>query len=152
MIIILFRKLEAAKFYQNWLFFVYMEVFMKYLRFYIIFGVTFLICTYLIFFDPFAKYLGIFKKDMTIEYDVLEEGYHWECVSNGVLAVNEVSNTKWEFEPEGNGKATLMFYYVNDEDKTDVKYTINYEFDVFFNQIFWSVGEAMGLNNFPNPY
>ena len=60
MIIILFRKLEAAKFYQNWLFFVYLEVFM---RFYIMFGITFLICGYLLLFDPFAKYLGIFQND-----------------------------------------------------------------------------------------
>ena len=50
------------------------------------------------------------------------------------------------------GDAKLVFYYVNDLDSSDIKYTINYEFDVKIKNIFWTVGEAIGLENFPNPY
>ena len=148
MIIILFRKLEAAKFYQNWLFFVYLEVFM---RFYIMFGITFLICGYLLLFDPFAKYLGIFQNDFIIEQVVYEDGYHWEC-NNTMFEMNKVSDNKWEFESDKNGTGSLVFNFVNNEDPKDIKYTVNYEFKVFLNQIFWTVGEAKGLYDFPDPY
>ena len=122
------------------------------MRYIIIFGTTFLICMYLIFFDPFAKYLGIYKNDIIIEYDKYEEGYHWECESNNILDVEEVNNNKWKFSAGKNGDAKLNFYYVNDNDNSDIKYTINYEFNVKFNKIFWTVGESIGLSNFPNPY
>ena len=122
------------------------------MRYIIIFGTTFLICMYLIVFDPFAKYLGIYQNDMIIEYDKLEEGYHWECESNDVLSVSEVNNNKWKLSKNKMGDAKLLFYYVNDNDSSDIKYTINYEFDVKLKNIFWTVGEAVGLENFPNPY
>ena len=122
------------------------------MRFVIIFGTTFLICIYLIFFDPFAKYLAIYKNDMIIEYDIVEEGYHWECENNNILDYTKISDNKWKFETKKNGDASVIFNFVNDEVPSDIKYSIKYEFDVFFNQIFWSVGEAFGLSNFPNPY
>lgn len=122
------------------------------MRYVIIFGTTFLICMYLILFDPFAKYLGIYKDEMIIEYDKLEEGYHWECETNNILNVEELNNNKWKISKNKIGDAKLLFYYINDNDSSDIKYTINYEFDVKFNNIFWTVGEAIGLENFPNPY
>ena len=122
------------------------------MRFYIIFGVTFILCAYLIFFDPFAKYLGIYKNDMIIEYDIVEDGYHWECNNNDVLDYKKISDNKWKFETNKNGDASVVFNFVNNEDPSDIKYTVTYKFDVFFNQIFWSDGEAFGLLDFPNPY
>ena len=122
------------------------------MRFYIIFGVTFILCAYLIFFDPFAKYLGIYKNDMIIEYDIVEDGYHWECDNNDVLDYKKISDNKWKFDTNKNGDASVVFNFVNNEDPSDIKYTVTYKFDVFFNQIFWSDGEAFGLLDFPNPY
>ena len=122
------------------------------MRYVIIFGVTILICLYMILFDPFSKYLGIYQNDMIIEYEQLEEGYHWECESNNILNVEEINNNKWKLIKSKMGDAKLVFYYVNDLDSSDIKYTINYEFDVKIKNIFWTVGEAIGLENFPNPY
>ena len=121
------------------------------MRFYIMFGITFLICGYLLLFDPFAKYLGIFQNDFIIEQVVYEDGYHWEC-NNTIFDMNKVSDNKWEFESDKNGTGSLVFNFVNNDDPKDIKYTVNYEFKVFFNQIFWTVGEAKGLYDFPDPY
>ena len=121
------------------------------MRFYIMFGITFLICGYLLLFDPFAKYLGIFQNDFIIEQVVYEDGYHWEC-NNTMFDMNKVSDNKWEFETDKNGTGSLVFNFVNNDDPKDIKYTVNYEFKVFLNQIFWTVGEAKGLYDFPDPY
>ena len=122
------------------------------MRFYIIFGITFILCAYLIFFDPFAKYLGIYKNDIIIEQEVFQDGYHWECESDSNFKAEKLSDNKWKFDPKKSGDASVVFNFVNDEDPTDIKYTVNYEFKIVLNQIFWSVGEALGLTDFPNPY
>ena len=97
-------------------------------------------------------YLGIYKNDMVIEQEIFEDGYHWECTNNSVLESKKLSDNKWEFNTGKSGDAVVEFNFVSDSNPNDIKYTINYEFKIVLNQIFWSVGEAFGLADFPNPY
>ena len=122
------------------------------MRFYIIFGITFILCFYIIVINPFDKYLGIYENELFIEYNIKENGYHWEYDSNDVMKVDKINNLKWKLVPNKNGKSKVTFIFVNDENFIDIKYKINYEFDIKFNKIFWTVGEGFGLNDFPNPY
>ena len=122
------------------------------MRFYIMFGITFLLCGYLLLFDPFAKYLGVYQNDMVIEQEIYEDGYHWEIEDNALLSVKKLSDNKWHFDSKKSGNASVIFKFVSNENPDDIKYTVNYEFKIFLNQIFWTVGEAFGLLDFPNPY
>ena len=117
----------------------------------IIIVTTLIICIYLIFFDPFKKYLGIYKNKMFIEHAIVEDGYHWECFSDGILDLEKISENKWSFNADKNGYDNIMFNFVNNE-TGDIKYNINYKFKIRFNNIFWTAGEATGLLDFSNPY
>ena len=123
----------------------------KYLRFYIMFGVTFLISIYLIFFGPSSKYLAVYKNTMTIEYDMDDvDGFTWEYEeNNNNLKLISNDNKKWVFKPKKNGITTLIFYYKN-ENKT--LYKITYGIKVLGNKIIWTKGEGIGLSSYPNPY
>lgn len=123
----------------------------KYLRFYIMFGVTFIISIYLIFFGPTSKYLAVYEDKMTIEYDMdTKEGYEWSYESsNDNLELSSSECDKWVFKPNKNGDTTLTFYYKN-SDKT--LYKIIYGIKVLGNKIIWTKGEGTGLTSYPNPY
>ena len=91
----------------------------KYLRFYIMFGVTALVSIYLVFWGPASKYLAIYNDKMTIEYDMdSKDGYSWSYEStNDNVKLTSDEDDKWVFEPNKNGNTTLTFYYKNG-DKT----------------------------------
>ena len=123
----------------------------KYLRFYIMFGVTAILSIYLIFWGPTSKYLAVYKNKMTIEYDIdLKDGYSWSFESdNDNVKLSSSEDNKWVFEPNKNGNTTLTFYYKN-EDNT--LYKIIYGLKVLKNKIIWTKGEGTGLTSYPNPY
>lgn len=123
----------------------------KYLRFYVMFGLTAIICIYILFFSPLTKYLSIYKDSMTIEYDMeTKEGYSWIYeLENENIKLKEFDNNKWVFVPNKNGKTVLTFYYKKDN---DILYKITYGLKVKGNKIIWTSGEGTGLMSYPNPY
>ncbi len=123
----------------------------KYLRFYIMFGVTALVSIYLVFWGPASKYLAVYNDKMTIEYDMdSKDGYSWSYEStNDNVKLTSDEDDKWVFEPNKNGNTTLTFYYKNG-DKT--LYKIIYGLKVLGNKIIWTKGEGTGLTSYPNPY
>lgn len=142
-----FFKLEAIMFYQNWLFFDYLEV---YVRYYIIFGVTFILLLFILFYNPNSKYLGIYENQLTIEYDYDDEGYYWSFVGdNDNIYVETINNSKYILYPRQDGKFNIVFKYSNDLNK---KYEIKYEFEIKDNRMYWLSGEGAGLLDYPNPY
>lgn len=123
----------------------------KYLRFYIMFGVTALISIYLIFWGPTSKYLAVYKDKMTIEYDMdIKDGYSWSYESdNDNVKLSSSDDDKWVFEPNKNGNTTLTFYYKSND---NTLYKIIYGLKVLGNKIIWTKGEGTGLTSYPNPY
>lgn len=123
----------------------------KYLRFYIMFGVTALISIYLIFLGPTSKYLAVYKDKMTIEYDMdTKDGYSWSYESdNDNVKLSSSDDDKWVFEPNKNGNTTLTFYYKSND---NTLYKIIYGLKVLGNKIIWTKGEGTGLTSYPNPY
>ena len=123
----------------------------KYLRFYIMFGLTAIICLYILFFSPLTKYLSIYNDSMTIEYDMeTKEGYSWIFeLENENIKLKEYDDNKWIFVPNKNGKTVLTFYYKNED---DVLYEITYGLKIRGNKIIWINGEGKGLTSYPNTY
>lgn len=119
---------------------------MKYLRYYILFGVTAVISLFLIFYNP---YLGVYEDRITIEYDTNEEGYSWEYKKVGSsLKEESISDNKWTFKVNKKGVTELWFTYNND---VETKYSIYYKFKVRGKKILWIEGYGEGLIDYPNP-
>ena len=117
------------------------------MRYIILFGITIILALFIMFYNP---YLGIYKDQVTIEYDFKEENYTWKYdLSNDNLILKDSSENKWTFIPNKNGKITVNFYYTNDHENL---YEIMYEFKVKNNKIYWLKGEGKGLLSYPNPY
>lgn len=123
----------------------------KYLRFYVMFGLTAILTIYILFFSPLTKYLAIYENSMTIEYDIEQkEGYNWTYeLDNENIILESSDKNKWKFVPNKNGETNLVFYYKNDE---DTLYTITYGLKIRGKKIIWTKGEGLGLTSYPNPY
>ena len=117
------------------------------MSYFVIFFTTFLIVLVILFYNPF---LGVYKNNVTIEYNANDEGYKWKYEIDGksLLLDNEDDN-KWTFKINKNGITNIKFIYSNDE---DAKYEIFYKFRVFGKHIIWLDGYGKGLLEYPNPY
>ena len=116
------------------------------MRYYIIFGITFILVLIILFYNPF---LGIYKDNITIEYNYNEDGYVWNYnISNKKLVLDSSSDNKWVFKANKTGFCELDFNYTK-EDKT--MYHIYYKFFILGNKIFWIEGNGDGLLDYPNP-
>ena len=85
---------------------------MKYLRFYIIAGITILGLIYILFiYKP--KYLYKYKDQFTIKYEIENtDEYSWSYeIDNDVLKVINTDSLQWTFKPNGEGLSTITFYY-----------------------------------------
>lgn len=119
-------------------------------RYYIIFGVTFILLLFIFFYNPNSKYLGVYKDKITIEYNYNDEGYSWTYdESNTNVKVETINNNKYVLYPNKNGKYNIIYIYSNGENN---KYEIKYEFEIKGNKIYWLSGEGTGLLDYPNPY
>ena len=117
------------------------------MRYFIIFGVTFILLLFILFYNP---YLGVFKDSVTIEYDYHEEGYSWDYeIDKDCLKISSEEENKWVFIPNKNCTCNLLYRYNNGE---EVMYEIAYEFKVKGNKIYWLTGSGNGLLSYPNPY
>ena len=117
------------------------------MRYYIIFGTTFIIALLLLFYHPF---LAMYNKSITIELNNSETDYNWEYELNGkALKLDSESDNKWTFSTNKNGVSSIDFKYIKDQDS---KYTIHYTFRVLMGKIFWLDGKGYGLTDFPYPY
>ena len=117
------------------------------MRYIIMFSITILLAVIIIFYNPF---LGVYKNNVTIEYDYSEEGYYWEYDLDGEsLKINSIEDNKYTFEINKNGISEITFIYTNGE---DIKYDIYYKFRVFGKKIYWLEGVGKRLVNYPNPY
>ena len=127
---------------------------MKYLRFYIIIGITILGLIYIFFiFKP--KYLYKYTDQFTIKYEIENtDEYSWSYeINNDILKVKNTDSLQWTFKPNGDGFSTVTFYYKKPEDTIEnAKYKIVYDFEIKGNKIFWLTGMGYGIVNFPNPY
>ena len=117
------------------------------MRYYIIFGITFVLLLFILFYNP---YLGVYNGSVTIEYSFDDEDYIWSYeINNDSLVLADSTDNKWKFKPNKDGNVKLIYKYSN-EDIT--KYTIEYEFKVKDNKIYWVDGVGYGLTDYPNPY
>ncbi len=117
------------------------------MRYYIIFGITFILLLFILFYNP---YLGVYNDSISIKYEFNDEDYHWEYkLNNDNLSLQESDKNYWKFIPNKNGKTTVTFFYKNDQ---SIKYKIIYSFKVKNKKIYWIDGEGYGLLDFPNPY
>ncbi len=122
------------------------------MRYYIIFGVTIILAIFILFFDPYKDYLGVYKNSATLEYSQKEEGYEWVLISsNDNLIVKEENNNKWTIHINKVGETDIEANFIN-LDTNDVKYKINYKFNNNGKKLFWLDGMAKGLDDFINPY
>ncbi|MGM9877762.1 MAG: hypothetical protein ACI33S_03840 [Bacilli bacterium] len=122
------------------------------MRFYIIFGITFLLLGIIIFYNPYSEYLGVYKDSVNIEYNFNDEDYFWIYeIDNDNLNIKQIDTNKWSLSINKDGITNVIFYYFNDK-TNDTKYKINYEFKIKNNKIYWTQGEGKGLLDFPNPY
>ena len=122
------------------------------MRFYIMFGVTAIICVLIFMWDPSKKYLGIFDDDMYISGFELKEGYHWEYEADKNINVLQLSDNKWKITSNKSGDSTLVFKLVNDNDENDVDYYIDYTFNFKLNRFYWKEASCSILSDFPDPY
>lgn len=125
---------------------------MKYLRYYIIFGITLLLLIYILFFYK-GRYLAIFEDDMTINYSSLssaECNWEYENSNKKSLILYKNSDNEWGFIPGIDGKTTLVFNCVSSEKKNI--YEITYILKIKDDKIYWQKGSGKGLLDFPNPY
>ena len=66
------------------------------MRYYIIFGITLILLLIILFVNP---YLGVYKGEVTIEYNYDLENYSWKYDIKGeALKLKESSDNKWTFE------------------------------------------------------
>jgi len=123
------------------------------MRYYIIFGVTIILALLIMFYNPNSKkYLGIYKKELTIEYDIVEPGYAWDYFyDNDIINIEKVSDTKWIIKSLDDGTVNINFKFNNIETDEN-KYEINYQFKISNNKIYWTSGVGYGLLDYPNPY
>ena len=117
------------------------------MRYYIIFGITFILLLIILFYNPF---LGVYKNNVTIEYNFKDEGYSWNYKVDGdSLVIDQEEDNKWTFNIKKNGVTKITFNYSNGEKN---KYEIYYKFRVIGKHILWTDGYGNGLLNYPNPY
>ena len=117
------------------------------MRYFVIFLVTLVLALIILFYNPF---LGVYKNNVTIEYDFNEEGYSWSYdIKGDSLKIKEEEKNKYTFDINKNGVTEITFYYKNDD---STKYDIYYKFRVLGKRIFWVDGVGHGLLNYPNPY
>ena len=125
---------------------------MKYLRYYLIFGVTIVLFILLQFYNPNKDYLGVYKDKVTLEYKEKEENYYWVVTSaNDVFNVKDIEDNIWTLDPIEIGEDYIEAMFVN-FDTGDIKYNIKYRFKYDGKKIYWLEGTAKGLYDFPNPY
>lgn len=119
------------------------------MRYYIIFGVTLVVCMFILFYPK--NYLYKYTDRITIDYNELTDDDLWiyESTNDNLKLENSAQNI-WTFTPNKDGKVTLTFYYKKEND--NFKYKIIYDFLIKGNKIIWKSGEALGLFDYPNPY
>ena len=122
------------------------------MRFYFIFGITFIMCLLILLWDPSKKYLGIYDDDIIIENLEVVDGYHWEYVADDSLNVKILGNNKWKITSNKSGNSKIVFNLVSDENSNDINYSIDYGFKFKFNRFYWISGICSDYKFFPNPY
>lgn len=125
------------------------------MRYYIIFGITFILLLIILFYTPNDKYLGVYENIVNINLEdlkVSDEGYKWLYQKDDSINVNIINNSSWKLSFSKDGKFKITYYYTQNENIEDAKYIIYYEFERNKNKIYWISGKAKGLLDFPNPY
>lgn len=123
----------------------------KYLRYIIMFTITLVLVLIIIFYNPNKKYLGVYKNNMTIFYDIVEDGYEWTYdLENKILKETDSSKNSWTFDAINDGDTVLIFYFKK-IGSDDYKYKIKYILNIKKNTIYWTEGRAEGLLTYPNP-
>lgn len=122
------------------------------MRYYIIFGVTFILLLIILFYNPNDKYLGIYNNSVNIKLDDFSDEYKWIYDKDDSINIDQIDNFTWKLDFSNDGKSKITYYYTNTGKSDDAKYIIYYEFEKNKNKIYWISGEAKGLLDFPNPY
>lgn len=135
-------------FYQNTLLFVYKKD--GNMRFRIMFGTTFIILLYLLFY-PRTTYLSKYDKSITVDYSnfKLEDNCDWKFkLDNDNIKLSKSYNNKWVFSVNNSGKTRLTFKCNNEKNNYEIAYILK----VKKNKIYWISGDAKRLLDFPNLY
>lgn len=139
---------EQSMFYQNTLLFVYKKD--GNMRFKIMFGTTFIILLYLLFY-PRTTYLNKYDKSITVDYSnfKLDDNCDWKFkLDNDNIKLSKSYDNKWVFSVNNSGKTRLTFKCNNEKNNYEIVYILKVE----KNKIYWISGEAKGLLDFPNLY
>lgn len=139
---------EQSMFYQNTLLFVYKKD--GNMRFKIMFGTTFIILLYLLFY-PRTTYLNKYDKSITVDYSnfKLDDNCDWKFkLDNDNIKLSKSYDNKWVFSVNNSGKTRLTFKCNNEKNIYEIVYILKVE----KNKIYWISGDAKGLLDFPNLY
>ena len=135
-------------FYQNTLLFVYKKD--GNMRFKIMFGTTFIILLYLLFY-PRTTYLNKYDESITVDYSnfKLDDNCDWKFkLDNDNIKLSKSYDNKWVFSVNNSGKTRLTFKCNNEKNNYEIVYILKVE----KNKIYWISGDAKGLLDFPNLY
>ena len=117
------------------------------MRYYIMFGITLLLCLVILFYTP---YLGIYKNNVSIKFDLQEEGYTWKYnIEGNSLKFDKEENNMYTFKTNGVGTTKITFTHSNND---DTKYEVYYKFYVIAGHIFWKESIGSGFVDYPNPF
>ena len=139
---------EQSMFYQNTLLFVYKKD--GNMRFKIMFGTTFIILLYLLFY-PRTTYLNKYDKSITVDYSnfKLEDNCDWKFkLDNDNIKLSKSYDNKWVFSVNNSGKTRLTFKCNNEKNNYEIVYILK----VKKNKIYWISGDAKRLFDFHNLY
>lgn len=139
---------KQSMFYQNTLLFVYKKD--GNMRFKIMFGTTFIILLYLLFY-PRTTYLNKYDKSITVDYSnfKLDDNCDWKFkLDNDNIKLSKSYDNKWVFSVNNSGKTRLTFKCNNEKNNYEIVYILKVE----KNKIYWISGDAKGLLDFPNLY
>ena len=139
---------EQSMFYQNTLLFVYKKD--GNMRFKIMFGTTFIILLYLLFY-PRTTYLNKYDESITVDYSnfKLDDNCDWKFkLDNDNIKLSKSYDNKWVFSVNNSGKTRLTFKCNNEKNNYEIVYILKVE----KNKIYWISGDAKGLLDFPNLY
>ena len=118
----------------------------------IMFIITIIISSILIFYNPYKKYLGVYKDTITIEYDIFDCNWAYKLTNyNLELESHNKTSEKesWIFKIKNDGIEKLVFNCLENDDEV---YNIYYNLKINKNKIFWIEGEGKGVFDYPNPY
>ena len=118
------------------------------MRYYIIFGATFILSLIIIIFVPKISYKDSFNDEIILSFDDTDDEYKWSYDIEGDSLINNSNDNPFKFTIVKNGESTISFCYSKNNEKCIHK--VSYKFKVRSNIIYWLESEGMGYYVYPD--